>query len=106
MKSRLSRQMTDTARPRESGDPTCSPSCRWIPAFAGMSGKVIAALLVFCASLTPALAQQQVKIGVGYGLAFLPVYICEDLKLIEKHGKEAHLDVKASYQRFAGAAPM
>jgi NitT/TauT family transport system substrate-binding protein len=98
--------MTDTARPRESGDPACSPSCGWIPAFAGMSGKVIAALLVFCASLTPALAQQQVKIGVGYGLAFLPVYICEDLKLIEKHGKEAHLDVKASYQRFMGAAPM
>jgi NitT/TauT family transport system substrate-binding protein len=98
--------MTDTARPRESGDPACSPSCGWIPAFAGMSGKVIAALLLFCASLTPALAQQQAKIGVGYGLAFLPVYICEDLKLIEKHGKEAHLDVKASYQRFVGAALM
>ncbi len=55
-----------------------------------------------CASLTPALAQQQVKIGIGYGLAFLPLYICEDLKLIEKHAKEAHLDVKASYQRFTG----
>jgi NitT/TauT family transport system substrate-binding protein len=63
-------------------------------------------LLVLGASLTPALAQQQAKIGVGYGLAFLSVYICEDLKLIEKHGKEAHLDVKASYQRFVGAAPM
>ena len=61
-------------------------------------------LLALGAALTPALAQQQARIGVGYGLAFLPLYICEDLKLIEKHGKEAHLDVKVSYQRFLGAA--
>ncbi len=54
----------------------------------------------------PALAQEQVKIGIGFGLAFLPVYICEDLKLIEKHGKAAHLDVKASFPRFMGAAQL
>jgi NitT/TauT family transport system substrate-binding protein len=72
-----------------------------------MSGRAIAALLLFCMTLTPALAQQQqVKIGVGFGLAFLPVYICEDLKLIEKHGKEAHLNVRASFQRFMGAAEL
>jgi NitT/TauT family transport system substrate-binding protein len=65
----------------------------------------IAVLLSF-ATLTPALAQEQVKIGIGFGLAFLPLYICEDLKLIEKHGKEAHLDVKASFQRFMGAAEL
>lgn len=51
----------------------------------------------------PASAQQQVRIGVGYGLAFLPIYICEDLKLVEKHAKELHLNVRATYQRFAGA---
>ena len=66
----------------------------------------LASALALCATLTPALAQQQVKIGIGFGLAFLPVYICEDLKLIEKHGKEAHLDVKASFQRFRDAAQM
>jgi ABC-type nitrate/sulfonate/bicarbonate transport system substrate-binding protein len=49
---------------------------------------------------------QEVKIGIGFGLAFLPVYICQDLKLVEKRGKELHLDVKASYQRFVGAGPM
>ena len=65
-----------------------------------------AAFVVLAASLTPALAQEQVKIGIGFGLAFLPVYICEDLKLIEKHGKAAHLDVKASFQRFMGAAQL
>jgi NitT/TauT family transport system substrate-binding protein len=66
----------------------------------------LTALALLCATLTPALAQQEVKIGIGFGLAFLPVYVCEDLKLVEKHGKEAGLDVKASFQRFMGAAPM
>jgi NitT/TauT family transport system substrate-binding protein len=61
-------------------------------------------LLAFCAALTPSFAQEQLRIGMGYGLAFLPLYICEDLKLIEKHGKDVHLDVKAAYPRFAGAA--
>jgi len=64
------------------------------------------ALFLLYATLTPALAQEQVKIGIGFGLAFLPIYICQDLKLIEKHAKEAHLDVKASYQRFMSAASM
>jgi NitT/TauT family transport system substrate-binding protein len=66
----------------------------------------LTAFLLFCASVTPALAQQEVKIGIGFGLAFLPVYVCEDLKLIEKHAKEAHLDVKASFPRFMSAAQM
>jgi NitT/TauT family transport system substrate-binding protein len=54
----------------------------------------------------PASAQEQIKIGIGFGLAFLPTYICEDLKLVEKHAKELHLDAKATYQRFFGAGPM
>jgi NitT/TauT family transport system substrate-binding protein len=63
----------------------------------------VAALVLFSA-LTPALAQDQIKVGIGYGLAFLPIYICEDLKLIEKRAKDAHLDVKADFQRFTSAA--
>jgi NitT/TauT family transport system substrate-binding protein len=66
----------------------------------------LAASAVLCAAAAPARAQDQVKIGIGFGLAFLPLYICQDLKLVEKHAKELHLDVKASYQRFLGAAPM
>jgi len=61
---------------------------------------VLLALLVIS---SPSLAQQPVKIGIGFGLAFLPLYICEDLKLVEKHAKEAHLDVRPTYQRFLGA---
>ena len=66
----------------------------------------LAAFAVLCATVAPVRAQDQVKIGIGFGLAFLPVYICQDLKLIEKRAKELHLDVKASYQRFVGSGPM
>jgi NitT/TauT family transport system substrate-binding protein len=54
----------------------------------------------------PARAQEHVRIGIGFGIAFLPAYICEDLKLVEKYGKDAHLDLRASYQRYVGAGPM
>ncbi len=66
----------------------------------------LAAFAVLCATAAQVRAQDQVKIGIGFGLAFLPVYICQDLKLVEKHAKELHLDVKASYQRFVGSGPM
>lgn len=66
----------------------------------------LASCAVLLATAAPARAQDQVKIGIGFGLAFLPVYICQDLKLVEKRAKELHLDVKASYQRLLGAGPM
>ena len=63
------------------------------------------AVLALVATLVPAFAQQrQVRIGIGYGLAFLPLYICEDLRLIEKYAKAAQLDVKVSFPRLNGAA--
>jgi ABC-type nitrate/sulfonate/bicarbonate transport system substrate-binding protein len=64
------------------------------------------ALLAFLSVAPPAQAQEQLKIGIGFGLAFLPIYICEDLKLVDKHAKELHLTVKASFQRFLGAGPL
>jgi NitT/TauT family transport system substrate-binding protein len=69
----------------------------------------VAVLSALTASLTltaPAVAQEQVRIGVGFGLAFLPTYICEDLKLVEKYAKAEHLDVKVTYQRLLGAGAM
>ena len=63
------------------------------------------AVLALVATLVPAFAQQQqIRIGIGYGLAFLPLYICEDLKLVEKYAKAAQLDVKVSFPRLIGAA--
>jgi NitT/TauT family transport system substrate-binding protein len=64
----------------------------------------LTALLALVAASAPACAQDEVKIGVGYGLAFLPVYICEDLKLIEKYAKAARLDVRPRFERLMGAA--
>ena len=64
------------------------------------------AFVLLCATLTPAFAQDEVKIGVGFGLAFLPIYICEDLKLVEKYAKAAGLDVKTNFQRFVSAAQL
>ncbi len=67
----------------------------------------IAALIALLASVAaPAFAQEQVKIGIGFGLAFLPTYICQDLKLVEKYAKELRLNVRASYERFLGAGPV
>ena len=66
---------------------------------------LVALCLVFAAA-SPALAEEPVRIGLGSGLAFQPAYICEDLKLVEKHGKESHLDLRVNYQRFLGAASL
>ena len=66
----------------------------------------LVAALALSATLVPASAQEPVRIGIGFGLAFLPVYLCQDLKLIEKHGKAVHLDLTPSYQRFFGAGPL
>lgn len=66
----------------------------------------VVALFALATTLGPAWGQEPVRIGIGFGLAFLPTYVCEDLRLIEKHGKDAHLDLRASYQRFFGAGPL
>jgi sulfonate transport system substrate-binding protein len=72
--------------------------CKTLYAVATLLGLVVAA--------GPVSAQEQVKIGVGYGLAFLPDYICQDLKLVEKYANALHLNVKTSYERFQGAGPV
>jgi NitT/TauT family transport system substrate-binding protein len=76
-----------------------------MPRVSGLSLSPVA-LVCLVLLVTRAAAQEPVRIGVGFGLAFLPAYICDDLKLIEKHGKAAHLDLKTSYQRFFGAGPL
>jgi NitT/TauT family transport system substrate-binding protein len=48
----------------------------------------------------------EVKIGIGFGVGFLPTFILRELKLIEKHAKAAGLDLTANYQRFSGSGAM
>jgi len=57
-------------------------------------------------ALAPAFAQEQVRIGLGYGFAFLPLYVCEESKLIEKQAKAAHLDVVAKFQHAANSGEL
>ncbi|WP_029006334.1 ABC transporter substrate-binding protein [Azorhizobium doebereinerae] len=56
----------------------------------------------------PAAAQSPtpVKIGIGFGIGFLPMFVADDQKLVEKQAKAAGLDVAASYQRFSGSSAM
>jgi NitT/TauT family transport system substrate-binding protein len=68
--------------------------------------RVFAVLFALSVFPPPAFAREQVRIGIGYGLAFLPIYICEDEKLVEKYAKTLHLNVRASYERFSGAGPV
>lgn len=63
-----------------------------------------AALLPLLAA--PALAQQPVRIGTGFGIGFLPLMIADELDLIEKHGRAAGLNLRGEFQRFSGSAAM
>ena len=56
--------------------------------------------LATCAFATP------VRIGIGFGIGFLPTFVLEQQKLIEKHAKAAGLDVEPTYQRFSGSGAM
>ena len=63
-------------------------------------------LMALWAIAAPAAAAEPLRIGIGYGLAFLPIYVCQDLKLFEKYARQEHLEVKPDYQRFSGAGPL
>jgi NitT/TauT family transport system substrate-binding protein len=66
----------------------------------------ILATALLIAGVHTTLAQTDVKIGIGFGIGFLPMFIVDDQHLVEKYAKEAGLDVKTTYQRFSGSAAM
>ncbi len=66
----------------------------------------LAAVLAVASVAVPAFAATQVRIGIGFGVAFLSTFVVEDQKLIEKHAKAAGLDVETKYQRFSGSGAM
>ncbi len=51
-------------------------------------------------------AQSTVKLGLGFGVGFLPMFIAQEQHLVEKYAKAAGLDVTASYVRFSGSGAM
>jgi NitT/TauT family transport system substrate-binding protein len=45
----------------------------------------------------------EVRIGVGHGIGFLPLYLAQDMKLFDKHAAGR---LRVSLQRFGSAAPL
>ncbi|WP_018043224.1 ABC transporter substrate-binding protein [Methylobacterium sp. 88A] len=57
------------------------------------------------ASLGPAAAAEgQLRIAKQFGVVYLLLNVVEDQKLIEKHGKQAGLDIKVEYVQLSGGS--
>ncbi|KQP09494.1 ABC transporter substrate-binding protein [Methylobacterium sp. Leaf93] len=57
------------------------------------------------ASLGPAAANEgQLRIAKQFGVVYLLLNVVEDQKLIEKHGKQAGLDIKVDYVQLSGGS--
>jgi NitT/TauT family transport system substrate-binding protein len=48
----------------------------------------------------------ELRIGVGHGIGFLPLYLAHDLKLFDKHANAAGLSARIAIQRFNSSAPL
>src|SRR5215470_18253281 len=60
-------------------------------------------LLALTASLPAGAETRELRISRGFGIHYLPLYVTEKLKLVEKHAAEAGLgDVKVSYSVIDG----
>ena len=82
-----------------------------------MKRRALATLLVALVFATPVAAQTrgkgeraqrsgEIAIGVGHGIGFLPLFIAQDLRLLDKHAKSSGLSGKLALRRFPAAAPM
>ncbi|HEX8741456.1 MAG TPA: ABC transporter substrate-binding protein [Casimicrobiaceae bacterium] len=70
-----------------------------------------AAMFVVAAAITLAAAPvrgevSEIHVSRQYGISYLPLMIMEDRRLIEKHAKEAGIDVKVDWSKFASGAVM
>lgn len=71
-----------------------------------MKKTLIAAVFLAVSAVAPAFAQTPVKIGIGFGVGFLPLFIADSEQLVQKHAKAAGLDVAPSFTRFSGSSAM
>jgi NitT/TauT family transport system substrate-binding protein len=82
-----------------------------------MRGRALAAFLLALLIAAPSAAQMrgkperaqrssEIAIGIGHGLGFLPLYVAQDLGLIDKHARASGLNGKPVIRRFFAAAPM
>ncbi len=78
---------------------------------AGLTAVLVAAVASPVVAQTRSKSQRpapstEIRIGVGHGIGFLPLYIAQDLKLLEKHAKAAGIASRISIQRYNTAAPL
>jgi NitT/TauT family transport system substrate-binding protein len=69
---------------------------------AALSGAAILA----APALVRAAAPKPVKIGVGFGVGFLPLLLAQELRLVEKHAAASGQLLEVGYERFSGSAAM
>jgi NitT/TauT family transport system substrate-binding protein len=68
------------------------------------AGALMGGLALACAALGPAAAEGQLRIAKQFGVVYLLLNVAEDQKLIEKHGREAGLDIKVEYLQLSGGS--
>lgn len=82
-----------------------------------MRGRALAILCAALLAAAPCAAQTrgkadrparggEIAIGVGHGIGFLPLFVAQDLGLLDKHAKASGLNGKLTLRRFSTAAPM
>jgi NitT/TauT family transport system substrate-binding protein len=64
-----------------------------------IGGIAVAGLLI-----GPAAAEGQLRIAKQFGVVYLLLNVIEDQKLVEKHGKEAGLDIAVDYVQLSGGS--
>jgi NitT/TauT family transport system substrate-binding protein len=66
----------------------------------------VAAVIAAAPALARSPAPQPLRIGMGNGLAFLPIYVAAEQKLFEKHARAAGLNLKPVFQRLQSSSAM
>ena len=75
-----------------------------------MQARSVLSYMVGAALLTVAFASRaevaELKVAEQYGIGYLPLMVMEDQKLVEKYAKEAGVDLKVTWAKFAGGNVM
>lgn len=71
--------------------------------FAATSALAFATLV---AAAAPAHAEGTLRVAQQFGIAYLILDVVKDQKLIEKHGKQAGVDIKVEWAQISGASAM
>ena len=73
-----------------------------------LSAAALGLLVVAAGALgaAPAWAEGKIRIAEQFGVSYLPLQVMRHENLIEKHGKQAGLDIDVDWARFSGGAAM